>query len=76
MSIVLPVGISFNAWASSLFIDYSTQEVPVPPEEAEWKIWAQRLVARNVFQNDQIPSPYGFSDWRSWAMRVVQVLGA
>jgi hypothetical protein len=74
MSIVLPVGITFDAWAATLFVDFSTDEIPLPPTEADWKDWAARLVERNVFQNDDIPRPYGFNDWREWAQRVAQVI--
>lgn len=77
MTIVLPSdGISFQYWASTLQVDYSTEEVPFPPNEDRWKEWAQRVVERNVFQNDSIPNPASFDTWRDWAARVVQVLNA
>lgn len=76
MSIVLPLNIPFRRWASELQVDYSTEDVPLPPDEKDWKQWAQRLVERNVFQNDQIPNPLGFENWQDWAIRVVQVLNA
>lgn len=71
---VLPVAISFQRWATELNIDYSTETIPIPPNEKDWQGWAERVIARNIFNNDQIPLPSGFPDWRSWAMRVVQCL--
>jgi hypothetical protein len=76
MSIVLPMGMSFRRWAATLQVDYSTEDVPLPPPEDQWQGWAQRLVERNVFQNDQIPNPIGFKGWQDWAIRVAQVLSA
>lgn len=74
-SIVLPVVINFYNWACSLLIDFSQQEIPIPPrDEAKWKEWAQRVYARNIFSNDNIPNPSLFSDWRTWAMRVCQAI--
>ncbi len=74
-SIVLPVGISFYAWASTLLTDYSTKEIPIPPtDEKDWKSWSERVFARNLFSNDSVPDPNFFTDWRSWAMRVVQAV--
>lgn len=75
ISIALPVHISFFNWASTLLIDFSTQEIPIPPtDENDWQPWAERVFARGVFSNDAIPDPRFFQDWRSWAMRVVQVV--
>lgn len=71
---VSPIGMTFQAWASTLFIDFSSENVPIPPDEKNWKDWAQVLVARNIFNNADIPSPYMFDDWQVWAMRVRQAV--
>lgn len=77
MSIVLPIGISFHRWASTLQTDFSTEEVPLPPaDEKNWKSWAIRVVDRNVFNNDNIPDPRHFETWQLWASRVAQALNA
>lgn len=74
-SIVLPVGISFYNWASTLLTDFSTEEIPIPPKnENDWQPWASRVFARSVFSNDAIPNPLFFNDWRLWASRVCQAV--
>jgi len=74
VSIVLPINMSFQDWAATLFVDFSTDSIPIPPDEEDWQLWAQYMIERDVFQNDSIPLPYGFSGWREWAERVAAVV--
>ena len=67
-SIALPQNMTFYDWASTLLTDFSTEEIPIPPkDEKGWQAWAQRVYARNLFNNDAVPSPLFYDNWRIWA---------
>lgn len=73
--IVIPIDIPWPLWAAQLLIDYPTSNIPVPPDEAGWSEWAERLQAVNTQLSDA-PRPEAFSDWRDWAMALIRAVEA
>jgi len=63
--IVLPLGINFEEWAATLYIDLPNLNIPLAPSQELWKEWAQNLLLDNKLVD--IPLPQNFSDWRIWA---------
>ena len=63
--IVIPIEIDFVSWASTLFIDLPTLDLPIARSEDNWKSWARETI--NINQLAGAPSPQYYSDWRNWA---------
>lgn len=63
--IVIPVGIGFLEWTSTLYVDLSNLNLPLPADEEHWKEWAESMILENELVN--VPLPESFTDWRNWA---------
>ncbi len=63
--IVIPTGITFFDWTSSLYTDLPRLNLPLASEEENWKEWAETMILDNELDN--VPIPENFSDWRNWA---------
>lgn len=65
INIVVPTGIDFLTWSSTLYQDLPNLNIPTPESELKWKEWAEAMILENELVN--IPLPENFSDWRNWA---------
>jgi hypothetical protein len=69
--ITLPIKISFNRWACSLYFDFPYLDIPLPPkDETDWREWAENLIYNNNLSNVPIPDKKTYpnkEDWITWA---------
>lgn len=69
--ITLPLKISFQSWATSLFVDFPDYEIPIPPKDEEgWRDWAYAVIYDNNIKNVPIPDKITYpdkKDWITWA---------
>ena len=66
-SIVQPVAIEFQHWASTVVIDLPQQFIPEPPHERNWQDWANSVIQLNSFGNQGVPPPDKYAQWQDWA---------
>lgn len=64
---ILPDYADLTTWASSLVIDFPTDNVPLLRDEEAWKEWGNDLVQTPTFSQNNAPSTDTYSDWRKWA---------
>lgn len=67
-----PVGLSPEAWAAALRIDWSQDYVPEYEPGKDWREWATRLIADNLALQGAAPDPLGFATFEEWAIRVFE----
>lgn len=65
---------TFESWASLMCELYAGQQLEIPNENTDWKIWASGLKAIDVFTNEGVPGPWVFNDWQEWAEEVVNAV--
>ena len=72
---VMPYGIDFQHWASTLTVDFQSDFVPTPPQEHGWRQWAWDLIQSPTFWNQNAPFPdERFATWRAWAEALYNVM--
>lgn len=69
-----PRGHTFDSWACLMCEAYATQQLAIPDQFTDWKLWGQGLLAIDVFTNEAIPNPALFNDWQSWAQTLVNAV--
>lgn len=69
-----PRGHTFDSWASLMCEAYATQQLAIPDQLTDWKLWGQGLLAIDVFTNEAIPNPALFNDWQEWAQVLVNAV--
>ena len=69
-----PRYMEFEDWACLMCELYAAQQLSIPEKDADWKSWANGLLAIDVFTTQGIPDPYSFDDWQDWASAVVGVM--
>ena len=62
---------TFESWASLMCELYAAQQLEIPTERTDWKIWGDGLSAIDVFTNEAIPRTEFFDDWTDWAQALV-----
>lgn len=68
-SIVLPLNIEFDEWASQIRIDLPNVVFPVASPIEEWREWASQVVYSNNLPNVPLPTDICYpnnEDWRKW----------
>jgi len=65
-----PVGATLISWASSLIIDFPTDNIPILRNENEWKRWGDMLVQETTFANNGAPGTLMYNDWKTWAYAI------
>src|SRR5690348_11691922 len=74
-TMVKPLHIDFEHWASTLVVDFQQDFVPVPPQESAWRQWAWDLINSPSFYNQNAPFPdERFANWRAWAEALYEVM--
>jgi hypothetical protein len=58
---------TFESWASLMVEQYAAQQLSIPMDDTDWKLWGQGLLAIDVFTNEGVPNPEQFDDWQDWA---------
>lgn len=69
-----PRGHTFESWASLMVEAYAAQQLEIPNERTDWKMWGQGLLAIDIFGNEAIPNPMLFDDWQLWAQTFVNAV--
>lgn len=67
---MLPVHTDLKTWASSLVIDFPSDNVPLYTPGSDWKVWGNFLIQENSFLANHAPGTSKFNDWNEWAMAV------
>lgn len=74
-TMVKPLHIDFEHWASTLAVDFQQDFVPTPPQEHGWRQWAWDLINSPSFYNQNAPFPdQRFETWRAWAEALYDVM--
>jgi hypothetical protein len=50
---------------------YASQQLEIPNENTDWKIWGNGINAIDVFSNEAIPHTDNFENWFDWAAALV-----
>lgn len=69
-TLISPLNISFNEWASQIRISLPDVVFPLPPDVKNWRNWAAQVVNSNALQNVPLPTEIGYpndEDWNKWA---------
>lgn len=65
---------TFDSWAALMCEAYAPQQLEIPTDRTDWKLWADGLKAIDVFTNEAIPGSSGFDDWQLWAEALVNAV--
>ena len=58
---------TFESWACLMVEQYAAQQLAIPDQNTDWKLWGDGLKAIDVFTNEAIPSTDDYDDWFDWA---------
>jgi hypothetical protein len=58
---------TFESWAALMVELYAAQQLEIPTDKTDWKLWGNGIKAIDVFTNEAIPSTENFDDWSDWA---------
>lgn len=67
---MIPDFTDLQTWASSLIIDFPTDDIPILKNENEWKLWGDMLSQCTTFLENNSPGTQSYTDWKKWAQRV------
>jgi len=67
---MIPLGCSIETWASSLFIDFPSDNIPILLNPDQWQEWGDQLLQEDTFANANCPGTASFKDWQAWAQSV------
>jgi hypothetical protein len=62
---------TFESWASLMVELYAAQQLAIPDQLTDWKVWGNGLSAIDVFSNEAIPRTDQYNDWHDWAEALV-----
>jgi len=65
---------TFDSWASLMVELYAAQNLEIPNQLTQWKLWGNGLKAIDVFANEAIPQTDDFEDWQDWAFALVNAV--
>lgn len=69
-----PRGHDFVSWASLMVELYAAQNLEIPDERTDWRLWSNGLKGIDIFANESIPTEVVFDDWQSWAEALVNAV--
>jgi hypothetical protein len=46
---------------------YTAQQLEIPTQLTDWKLWGNGLKAIDIFTNEAIPSTDNYDNWFDWA---------
>lgn len=58
---------TFESWAALMVEQYAAQNLQIPDDQTDWKLWGDGIKAIDVFTNEAIPSTDDFDNWFDWA---------
>lgn len=67
---MIPEMTDLKTWASSLLIDFPTDDIPFLNNDENWKEWGDQLSRCTTFMENNSPGTQYYSEWKSWAHRV------
>jgi len=67
---------TFESWACLMVEQYAAQQLEIPTEETDWKLWGQGLKAIDVFSNEAIPGTQIYDDWQDWASALLNAVNS
>jgi hypothetical protein len=50
---------------------YAAQQLEIPNENTDWRVWGNGINAIDVFSNEAIPHTDNFENWFDWAAALV-----
>ena len=53
---------------------YAAQQLAIPDQNTDWKLWGDGLKAIDVFTNEAIPSTEDFDNWFDWAAALLSAV--
>lgn len=66
-----PRGHTFVSWACLMVEQYAAQNLIIPDESTDWKMWGNGLKAIDVFTNEAVPNTDAYDNWEDWASAVL-----
>ena len=58
---------TFDSWASLMVEQYAANQLEIPSEQTDWKLWGNGLKAIDIFTNEAIPNTDDYENWDQWA---------
>lgn len=58
---------TFESWASLMCEQYAANQLEIPSESTDWRMWGNGLKAIDVFTNEAIPDTSVYNNWDDWA---------
>jgi len=58
---------TFQSWASLLVEQFASNQLEIPNDSTDWKLWGDGLKAIDIFANEAVPSTSIFENWEDWA---------
>ena len=58
---------TFESWASLLCEQYAANQLEIPNQYTDWKMWGNGLKAIDIFVNEAIPDTDNYENWYDWA---------
>ena len=65
---------TFESWACMMVEQYAAQQLAIPDQNTDWKLWGDGLKAIDVFTNEAIPSTDDFDNWFDWAAALLSAV--
>lgn len=69
-----PRGHTFDSWACLMCELYAPQNLEIPDQSTDWKLWGNGIRAIDVFANEAIPMTDNYDNWFDWAMELVNAV--
>jgi len=58
---------TFESWAALMCELYAAQQLEIPTQFTDWKLWGNGIKAIDVFTNEATPSTDNYDNWFDWA---------
>ena len=58
---------TFESWASLMCEQYAANQLEIPSEQTDWKLWGNGLKAIDIFTNEAVPNTDDYENWDQWA---------
>lgn len=65
---------TFESWAALMCEQYAAQQLEIPTQLTDWKLWGDGLKAIDIFTNEAIPSTEAFDNWSDWAAALLAAI--
>jgi len=57
---------TFESWAALMCEQYAANQLEIPNENTDWKMWGNGIKAIDVFTNEAIPNTDDYEEWQDW----------